>query len=105
MADLRAQSKAALRRLTRLVVPSNQGKPAPSKTVAIVVPVSNRPHLLPEEEISLRHLIHHLGAYDRFVVAPRGLGMQWPGFKLYEFSSKFFGSMPAYNRLMYLPEL
>ena len=105
MVDLGTHSKNALRTLTRHLVPAGKGTPAPAKTVAVVVPVSNRPQLLPEEEISVRHLVRHLGRYDKYLVAPRGLGLQLPDFKTVEFSGKFFGSMPAYNRLMYLPRL
>jgi hypothetical protein len=94
-----------LRGLTRPVLPTGKAARPPSKTVAIVVPVSNRKELLPEEEVSLRHLVHYLARYDKYVVAPRGLDLHWLGFTTYEFSPKYFGSMPAYNRLMYLPQL
>ena len=40
--------------------------------MAIAVPLSLRETLLPEEEISLRHLSHYLGDYDAFFIAPRG---------------------------------
>jgi Protein of unknown function (DUF5672) len=71
--------------------------------VAIVVPVSNRPELTADEEISLRHLHRFLGGYDKFVIAPRGLKFQLPGFETRHFSRKFFGSMRAHSRLLYWP--
>ncbi len=52
-------------------------KKKPKKLVAIVVPLSNRTEFTPEEEISLRHLIHYLGGYD-----------------------KYFGSAEAHNKLI-----
>jgi hypothetical protein len=76
----------------------------PSKTVAIVVPLSDREALLPEEQVSLRHLRHFLGGYDTYYVVPRGLPLELEGFRRLEFSRKYFGSMLAHNRLMYLPK-
>jgi Protein of unknown function (DUF5672) len=71
--------------------------------VAIVVPISNRPELTADEEISLRHLRRFLGGYDKFIIAPRGLKFQLPGFKTRYFSRKFFGSARAHGRLLYRP--
>lgn len=75
----------------------------PSKMVAIVVPISNRPVLTTDEQISLRHLRHHLGAYEKFLIAPRGLKFRLEGFETRYFSRKFFGSMRAHSRLLYWP--
>lgn len=69
--------------------------------VAIVVPISNRPQLTADEEISLRHLRHFLGSYDKFVIAPKGLKFQLPGFKTLRFSQKYFGSARAHGRLLF----
>lgn len=70
-------------------------------TVAVVVPMSNRAHLTLEEEISLRHLLHYLGKYDKFMVIPESLDFECPGFRLQRFRDKFFGSSEANNRLMF----
>src|SRR5690606_7208876 len=43
----------------------------PQKLVAVVVPASDRAELTADEEISLRHLLHFLGDYDRYLVLPR----------------------------------
>ena len=43
------------------------------KKVAIVVALSNRAYLTPEEEISLKHLRHFLGRYDKYLVMPKSL--------------------------------
>ncbi len=69
-------------------------------TVAVVVPMSNRKHLTPEEEISFRHLVHFLGKYDKYLVVPDSLDIHYPGFELQRFSNKFFGSHEANTRLM-----
>lgn len=92
-----------LRLLTHLFVRSENPKTSPSKTVAIVVPASSRTELLPEEEISVRHLFHFLGGYDKYWVAPSGGSIQREGFKILEFPRKFFGSVAAHNRLLMWP--
>src|ERR1043165_1008528 len=65
------------------------------KTVAVVVPMSNRPQLTPEEEISFRHLNHYLGRYDKYLVVPKSLRLNFPGFALKPFDEKYFGSVQA----------
>lgn len=68
--------------------------------VAIVVPLSDRPALLPDEEISLRHLRHYLGGYDTFAVAPRALDVKLDGLELVRFADRYFGSARAHAALM-----
>ena len=72
----------------------------PKKKVAVVVPLSNRAELLPEEEISYRHLVHFLGRYDKYMVAPHGLSINFPEFGIERFDDSFFGSAAANTRLM-----
>lgn len=75
----------------------------PSKTVAIVVPLSPRKELSKEEQISMTHLVHFLGKYDTYLVVPRSLDIHYPGFGIKRFSDKYFGSPQAYCRLMLSP--
>ncbi len=75
-----------------------------SKTVAVVVPLSNRVELTPDEEISLKHLLYFLGKYDKFMVLPRSLKIDYPGFGIKRFSHKFFGSPAANDKLMLSPK-
>ena len=89
--------------LTRLLVPPYQPKRSPAKTVAIVVPLSSRAELLPEEEVSMRHLLHFLGRYDKYLIAPPDVRIAHAGFKLVHFHRKFFGSAAAHNRLLMWP--
>jgi hypothetical protein len=91
--------------ITRAFVRPYRLQKPPSKRVAIVVPLSARKELLPEEEVSMRHLLRFLGSYDKFLVLPKGLGFRHDSFTTIEFSPKFFGSALAYNRLMYSPRL
>jgi hypothetical protein len=67
--------------------------------VAIVVPLSLQAKLSPDEEISLRHLRHFLGRYDKFLVAPKSLTPSYPGFAVETFSDKYFGSAKAHAEL------
>lgn len=68
--------------------------------VAIVVPMSNRADLFPDEEISLRHLTHYLGKYHKYLVVPEALEIDFPDFRLARFGPQFFGSAAANTRLM-----
>jgi hypothetical protein len=74
------------------------------KTVAVVVPMHNRIELTPEEEISLRHLVHFLGSYDKYLVIPKSLEVNYPGFGIKRFDNNFFGSAKAYRKLMFSPK-
>ncbi len=62
-----------------------------------------RAELASDEKISLRHLVHFLGKYDKFLVVPKGLEVNLPGFQLKRFNGKYFGSVHANTRLMLSP--
>jgi len=74
--------------------------PAPSKLVAVAIPLSTRPTLSPDEEISLRHAAHYLGRYDKYMVSPMGLPVNFAGFGAKRFPRKYFGSVAAHARLV-----
>ena len=90
--------------ITRLFASGFYPTERATKTVAVVVPLSNRLKLTVDEQISLRHLIHFLGHYDKYLIAPKGSRVAWPGFETRYFSRRFFGSMQAHGRLLYWPE-
>ena len=94
---MRILSKLRIRRLDRM--------PPPSKTVAIVVPLSSRPGLTRDEEVSLRHLQHHLGKYDKFMLASQSLPITRPPFEVKRFDDHYFGSAKAHARFQFSPEL
>ena len=73
------------------------------KRVAVVVPLSTRSELTSEEQISLRHLVHFLGDYDKFLVVPKSHQMKLPGFGIKPFDNKFFGSASAHSKLLLSP--
>ncbi len=75
-------------------------RPTRPRRVAVVVPLSNRPGLLPEEEISVRHLRHYLAAYDTYLLAPRSIDVSVEGFEVVRFADRYFGSARAHAALM-----
>ena len=68
-------------------------------SVAIVVP-TNKSALTSDEQISLAHLRHFLGGYDKYLVLPRSGELHLPDFQIKKFDDKFFGSPKANSRLM-----
>lgn len=74
------------------------------KRVAVTVPLASHPELSDDEEISLRHLRHYLGAYDRFVIAPQSMKVPHDDFQIVRFADQYFGSANAQTRLMMRPE-
>lgn len=68
--------------------------------VAIVIPLSNRPYLTADKEISYRHLDHHLGRYDKYLIAPENLAIGFSDWPAKRFDARYFGSPDAHKRLM-----
>ena len=89
--------------MARSVAPSHASGHHSACRVAIVVPLSLRPELGPEEELSLRHLCYYLGQYDKYFVAPAGSTFRRDGFQTLRFARKFFGSVAAHNHLLMWP--
>ncbi len=73
----------------------------PSKMVAVVVPASLRHELTPDEAVSLRHLLHFLEPYDKFLIAPKGSNVRLEGLETIETSKKYFGSVQGHGWLLY----
>ena len=88
---------------TRAMVSPFRLEAPPLKSVAIVVPFSTRADLISDEEVSMRHLLHYLGAYDRYIIAPEGLDLDFPGFSVKRFARKYFGSASAHGKLLANP--
>lgn len=85
---------------TRCVVKPFVRRVPATKRVAILVPLSSRPHLTEEEQISMRQLLHHLGRYDIYLLAPEGLDISVSGCRTKWFPKKFFGSAAAHGKLL-----
>ncbi len=60
-------------------------------SVAIVVP-TNKSALTSDEQISLAHLRHFLGGYDKYLVLPKSVELHLPDFQIKNFDDKYFGS-------------
>lgn len=89
-----------IRALTGCFVrPYKRPRPA-TKKVAIIIPMSTRPDLTEEEEISKRQLLHYLGGYDKFLLVPEGLRFDFEGFQHIEFPMRFFGSAANHGKLL-----
>lgn len=73
--------------------------------VAVVVPAPSRDRteLMPDEQVSLRHLLHHLGRYDRYLVVPEGSDLALPGFRSQAFPHRYFGGIEAHGQLLLSP--
>lgn len=67
--------------------------------VAVVVPYYNRV-LSPDEEISFRHLRHFLGEYPIYLIAPQGLKIDCPDFRIKRFDDKFFRDVFSFSKFM-----
>ncbi|MGW8227263.1 MAG: DUF5672 family protein [Gammaproteobacteria bacterium] len=76
-------------------------KSGQKKRVAIVVALSKRAYLTPDEEISLRHLRHYLGNYDKYLVMPESLDFGLDDFNSARFADSYFGSVEAHKRLLF----
>jgi Protein of unknown function (DUF5672) len=70
------------------------------KLVAVVVPLSNRAELNQDEKISMRHLVHFLGKYDKYLVIPPNLDVSYQDFRNTSFPDRFFGSIKAHCQLL-----
>ncbi|MEI8037377.1 MAG: DUF5672 family protein [Verrucomicrobiota bacterium] len=86
--------------ITRALVPPFRPEKTPSRSVAIVVPLSPRPGLTADERVSLRHLNHYLGDYDKYLIASEGFAPDLPGFQVKHFARKYFGSAAAHGRML-----
>jgi len=73
--------------------------------VAILIPLSTRPHLTESEKISLKHLEYYLGNYDKYFLAPSDLDFSYKDYPVSRFENKFFGSLEAHNRLLFSKKL
>lgn len=93
-------NKVSLRGLLRIFTPSFRRHRLPTKEVAILVPIAKQSILTESEQISISQLIHHLGSYDRYFIAPQESTIQYPGFQIITFSDKFFGSAAAHGKLL-----
>jgi hypothetical protein len=82
-----------------MVSPSCKGQPS----VAIVVPLAHKTTYTVEEEASFRHLRHHLGRYDKYVVIPESHPGVYPGLLPKRFHDHYFGPAGVDEALLRAP--
>jgi hypothetical protein len=75
----------------------------PSKQVAVIVPLSFNPELSADEKTSLRQLRRILGRYDKFMILPQSMNLDFDDFTMVHFDDGFFGSVPNHCRLLVSP--
>lgn len=85
--------------LALIVIESKMPSQSDSSKVAIVVPIYKK-EFSPEEEVSFKHLVHFLGEYDNFFIAPENLQLNHENFRVKRFKDKNFNSLPTYNKLL-----
>lgn len=73
--------------------------PAPSVAVVITVP-HDRTTYTPDEELSFRHVRHHLGRYDTYVLLPESHDAIYPGLVPKRFPNRYFRSARAHDSLL-----
>ncbi len=82
----------------------NNTEQEPDKLVAIVVAHSNRAYITPAEAVSLRHLNHYLGKYDKYLLIPESLKFELPGLMNKPFNDDYFGSVDAHKQMLFSSE-
>jgi hypothetical protein len=85
--------------LARQHSPQSDDSRNPKKLVAVVTPVYRLPQAS-HEEISLKHLRHYLGKFDKYIVAPEKLSVSWPDFRIQYFQDMFFSDISGYSKLL-----
>lgn len=70
-----------------------------TKRVAVVVP-AYKEQMSADESVSVRHLRHFLGGYDKYLVSPDKLNFSLEGFEVKRFSHEFFYNPLTYSALL-----
>jgi hypothetical protein len=74
-----------------------------SGTVAVIIPLPAGRELTADEHVSLWHAEEFLAGYDRYLLAPEGLEVERPGYRIARFPGRFFGDKHRHNRLLIHP--
>jgi hypothetical protein len=85
------------------MMPSNTSQLQKPKTVAVVVP-THYERLDSDQQISFRHLEHHLGRHKKYLVMPESLPFERPGFEIRRFDDRHFQTIKAYDHFMFSQE-
>ncbi len=74
--------------------------PAKPKTVAVVIPMPTGRELTADEQVSFWHAEQFLARYDRYLLAPEGMDVERPGYRVARFPDRFFGNKHRHNQLL-----
>ena len=75
--------------------------PAAMPSVAVVItPTHDRTTYTPDEDLSFRHVRHHLGRYDKYVLMPESHHAIYPGLIPKRFPDRYFRSARAHDSLL-----
>lgn len=69
------------------------------KKVAILIP-NHKKEFSDAEKISIKHLMHFLGYYDKYFIVPEGLKINYPGIAEEYFNKKYFKNHKANSNLL-----
>src|SRR5712664_638129 len=56
--------------------------------------------LTPREKISVKHLLHFLGRYPKYLMVPNSLKARLEGFGVKQFDDKYFKNSDTYSELL-----
>ncbi len=98
--EMKGLMRWILKMVTHAVARPYVSKGPPSKKVVILIPLSSRPGLTEDEEISLRQIRHYFGKYEKILIAPEGMEVNHEGFGVKYFPRRFFGSVAAHARML-----
>ena len=79
-----------------MVSPAAPAQPS----VAVVLTLSHKTSYTPDEELAFRHVRHHLGRYDKYVLIPESHRGIYPGMLPKRFPDRYFGSPRAHGALL-----
>ncbi len=74
-------------------------KSKPSVAIVVPAPPAGR-GIGADERVSLAHLEHFLGDYDRFLIVPPSDRTELDGFRMQRYDQRYFGSIKAHNQLL-----
>jgi Protein of unknown function (DUF5672) len=89
--------------MSESTVSKNGRRSREKRLVAIVTPLYRLP-LSRDEEISIQHLRHYLGGFDRYIIGPQTLPSDFGDFQLKRFPQRFFDSVQSYSQLLVAEE-
>lgn len=70
-----------------------------SPSIAVITPIYQT-QISPNEQYAIRHILRHLSAYPRYIIAPDTLNINITHFETCYFTAHYFADVAGYNQLM-----